>query len=255
MLRELVMSTRAPRYFVDKVSFKTTASKSQLESLKDKHKGKPMLVVGNGPSLNKTPLNDFQHVPSIGMNKIDLLFSRVTWRPDLILCVNNLVVKQHREQFVESDIPVFVSWKARWFLPQHAKNVSYFLNDLGDDFSEDIVERVGSGGTVTYAALQFAYYMGANPVILFGVDHSFKAEGKQNAIAKREGDDVNHFDPNYFKAGSFWGLPNLDLSELAYQKSRDAFEADGREVLDATIEGQLDIFKKIDLDTARRLTA
>jgi hypothetical protein len=81
-----------------------------------RHKGGPILVVGNGPSLNETPLEEFADLPAIGMNKIDLLFSRTTWRPSLIVCVNNLVAQQNRAAFAAIDIPVFLAWKCRWFM-------------------------------------------------------------------------------------------------------------------------------------------
>ncbi|MFK7840888.1 MAG: hypothetical protein AB8B54_01370, partial [Sphingorhabdus sp.] len=109
---------------------------------------------------------------------------------------------------------------------------------------------MGSGATVTYAALQLAYHMGANPVIIVGVDHSFDKSGSANIYEKRSGADNNHFDPNYFKDGSYWGVPNLDASEEVFLKSRIAFEQDGRKIYDATVDGKLQIFEKIAIDDA-----
>ena len=60
-------------------------------------------------------------------------------------------------------------------------------------------------------------------------------------------EDQNHFDPNYFRKGQLWGIPNLEQSEFEYQLARDAFERDGREVLDATVGGKLDIFRKVSI--------
>lgn len=252
---KLILLTRPLRYFLNRVSFSMSGARADLASLKDAHKGKPMIIVGNGPSLNKTPLDEFPGIASIGMNKIDLLFKRVKWRPSYIVCTNGIVVKQHRDVFADSDIPVLLSSKNKRSMPKKTKKVSYFLSNISRDFSPDFSEGVGSAATVTYTALQLAYYMGANPVIIFGVDHSFKYEGKANDIAKREGADVNHFDPNYFKSGSYWGVPNLDLSEKAYLASRIAFEEDGRKVYDATIGGKLEIFEKISVEDAKELTS
>ncbi len=95
--------------------------------------------------------------------------------------------------------------------------------------------------------------MGADPVIICGVDHSYATKGKPNEIQRREGPDVNHFDAAYFKAGSLWGIPNLELSETAYQASLHAFEQAGRKVYDATIGGKLEIFPKISVDRALEL--
>lgn len=251
--RQLIMGTRPIRYWLDSATYRAAGAADQLEALRGARKSQPMLVVGNGPSLNKTPLDDFKGVAAIGMNKIDLLYDRVSWRPDLVVCTNSLVVKQHATVFAESEIPVYLSWKARRMMPGDARNVHYFLSLASREFHGEITQGVGSAGTVTYTALQLAYFMGADPVILFGVDHSFKTGGNPNDVALRKGEDVNHFDPNYFTAGTYWGVPNLDLSEKAYLASRLAFEADGRRILDASIGGKLDIFEKIDLDQARTL--
>lgn len=210
-----------------------------------------MLVVGNGPSLNETPLNDFSSIPSIGMNKIDLIYPRTIWRPEFVVCANNLVAKQHQDVFAASGIPTFLAWKARWLLSgENRKKLQFFNMTLSNAFSTDPSKGFGSSATVTYIALQMAYWMGADPVILLGVDHSFKYSGPEATYQKREGPDTNHFDPNYFKAGSYWGTPDLHQSEIEYAYARQAFEADGRRVLDATVGGKLNTFGKLDIAEA-----
>ena len=250
MLHLIAAATRPLRYRWDALTFRSRSIES-MSKLKGSCRGRPLLVVGNGPSLNRTPLDAFAAVSSIGMNKIDLLFERTTWRPDLIVCVNNLVVKQHARQFASSEIPVFLSWKARHFMPYALrKKVEFFLSLDSDEFSMDITRGVGWGSTVTYTALQFAYFMEADPILIVGVDHSFKADGPAHDIARRAGPDVNHFDPNYFKAGTYWGLPDLDGSEKAYAAARRAIEGVGRRVFDATIDGKLTVFPKISIEQA-----
>jgi len=249
--RSLIMSTRPLRYGIDGVMFRTFADTAALRQQKDRFAGSPMLVVGNGPSLNKTPLEEFAGVPSVGMNKIDLMYSRTRWRPSVVVCLNNIVVKQHQDHFAASEIPVFVGWKARHLVSRHNRDrLNYFNTLLSNRFSTDAVTGFGSSATVTYIALQMAYWMGADPVILFGVDHSFNYSGSHATYQKRKGSDVNHFDPNYFKEGTIWATPDLDQSELDYALARQAYEADGRRILDATIEGKLEVFPKISVDQA-----
>jgi len=254
LLKQLLSATRPMRYWMDGVSFKRSPVRHHLKDLRDACAGKPMLVVGNGPSLNDSPLDEFSAIPAIGMNKIDLLFGRVKWRPSMIVCINNLVIKQHWRSFVQSEIPVYLSWKGRWFVKRKFRgDVKYFLDLLSPEFSTDLLDGVGMGGTVTYTALQIAYYMGANPVILFGVDHNFAFEGKPLEYSKRKGADQNHFDPNYFKEGDWWGLPDLEASELGFSYAKAMFEKDGRNIYDATIGGKLDIFEKISVSKAKSL--
>ena len=254
MLKTLIGTTKTVRYTLESWLFQLSKQSQHLETLRDRYKGKPMLIVGNGPSLNKTPLERFKNVASIGMNKIDLLFGRTSWRPDMMLCNNNMVVIQHRDQFALSTIPIYLAWKSRWFIRRNSQSIHYFNALQTEAFQTDIPHRVGSGATVTYTALQFAYFMGADPVIIVGVDHNFDRSGDVNAYERSKGDDVNHFDPNYFGGGTLWGLPNLDASERVYAMSRQMFEADGRKIYDATIDGKLQIFEKISIEHAIKLT-
>lgn len=91
--------------------------------------------------------------------------------------------------------------------------------------------------------------MGFEQIVLIGVDHSFVAKGKPNATVVSQGDDLSHFDPGYFGKGFRWQLPDLDTSEQGYWMARQAFETAGRTVVDATINGQLQVFPKVSYDS------
>ena len=56
--------------------------------------------------------------------------------------------------------------------------------------------------------------------------------------------DPNHFDPNYFAPGENWDAPDLAQSEISYQAARAAFEAAGRKIIDATVNGACTVFEK-----------
>lgn len=252
--RRIFNSTKPARYFLDSILFKFFAETDPLWSLKNAHAGKPVLVIGNGPSLNKTPLEEFVGVPAIGMNKIDLYFENKNWRPEVIVCLNSMVARQHQDRFAALDVPVLLAWKSRFLLSRDNRRKMIFFNLVsGNDFSGDPVEGFGSSATVTYVALQLAYWMGAEPVILFGVDHSFKYSGPSSTYQIKQGPDENHFHPNYFGHGAIWATPDLDQSEIEYQMARTAFEADDRTIYDATIGGKLDVFEKIDLGRVREI--
>ena len=102
------------------------------------------------------------------------------------------------------------------------------------------------GFTVTYVALQLAFHMGFKKVILIGVDHNFTTKGPANQAVVSQGDDPNHFAPNYFGAAFKWQLPDLEGSERAYRLARQAYETAGRMVVDATVGGKLTVFPKVD---------
>jgi hypothetical protein len=105
------------------------------------------------------------------------------------------------------------------------------------------------GATVTFVAMQLAYFMGFKQVILIGVDHNFTSTGKPNTTVVSTGADPNHFHPGYFGKGFRWQLPDLETSEIAYRMAKSAYEKNGREILDATIGGKLTVFPKVNFDT------
>ena len=244
---------RPIRYRLEGLAYRLTGHPLRLAQLKNRFANQPMLVVGNGPSLNSTPLDEFVGVPAIGMNKIDLLFPRVKWRPSLIICMNRHVMAQHQDRYAAIEIPVYLSWQSRWFIRTKNRGAATYFLDLADtSFSTDITRGVGISGTVTYAALQFAFYTGADPVILLGVDHSFAVTGPANKLVVSHGDDQNHFDPNYFGNGIKWNLPDLVESERGYSLARKAFEAHGRKIWDATLGGKLQAFERIGIVESMR---
>jgi hypothetical protein len=114
-----------------------------------------------------------------------------------------------------------------------------------ENFCPKITGRIFEGFTVTYVALQLAYHMGFDQVILVGVDHNFVTQGPANQAIISQGDDPNHFAPNYFGKGFKWQLPDLVGSERAYLMARNAYSQASREILDATMDGKLSIFPKV----------
>jgi Protein of unknown function DUF115 len=251
--KSVITATRPMRYAFDRLTYPNN-NRAYLQSLRGAWKGKPALIVGNGPSLNKTPFDEFENVLSIGMNKINLLFPKTKWRPTFITCINDVVVRQHAEVYENSEIPIILPWKNRWHLKPAGSNVHFFLNKHAGDFAEDFSQGVPLGCTVTHTALQFAYYLEADPIIIFGVDHSFVHTGGAQEYIRWQGKDVNHFDPNYFKHGSLFGTPDLIESERLYAICKSKFEAAGRKIFDATVDGKLRIFDRLSVDEAIALT-
>lgn len=240
------------RKFIELCVFKVF-NISSIHKYKNFLKGQPIIIVGNGPSLNLTPLDEFRNISSIGMNKINLIFKKVKWRPSFIICTNGIVMKQNKAFFQNSSIPLILDFKA-FFMKIRGVNTSYFFTQRKSDFSLDFTESVGWGYTVTYQALQFAYYLGANPIIILGVDHSFNVEkGEKITYQKNTKDDTNHFDPNYFGKGSIWGVPDLEGSERDYIEAREFFKKEGIKVYDATVSGKLQVFKKISIKEALKI--
>jgi hypothetical protein len=104
-------------------------------------------------------------------------------------------------------------------------------------FCYDISQGVHEGRTVTYAALQIAYYLGFKEVIIIGMDHRYDYAGNPNEASRLDGADPNHFCADYFGGGQAWHNPDLEHSEESYRIARTEFEKDGRRIIDATFNG------------------
>ena len=225
----------------------------RLVELKDIHKGKRAFVIGNGPSLKQTDVAKLRNEFTFGMNRIYLLFPELGFHTTYFCATNDLVIEQFHDDILALPMPRFLAWRShRHFsaqLPITQLPTFVFTSYTGPRFSSDVRGRVWEGATVTNLALQLAFHMGFERVILIGVDHNFTSKGDANKTIVSQGDDPNHFAPNYFGKGYKWQLPDLDTSEIGYAFARDAYQKAGREVLDATVGGKLTVFPKVEYNS------
>jgi len=225
----------------------------RLAALKDIHKGQRAFIIGNGPSLKKTDLTKLKNEVTFGMNRIYVLFPELGFHTTYFCSINDLVIEQFNSDILALPMPKFLAWRSHRHFPAtlQSSNVPTFLytSYTGPQFSPDVRGRVWESATVTNVALQLAFHMGFQQVILIGVDHNFTSKGEANKTVISQGDDPNHVSPNYFGKGIKWQLPDLDTSEIGYALARDAYQKAGREILDATVGGKLTIFPKVDYNS------
>ncbi len=205
------------------------------------------VIVGNGPSLNETDLSRLDGVDVFVSNYAHLkpdLFERATY-----LCVvNNLVAEQGAAAFslLRGVTKVFPYWLGYCIAED---DDTLFVDSIGyPEFSTDIAKNISWRHTVSFFHMQLAYGLGYRRVALVGFDHSYRqneslAEG--DVVDQREA-DANHFDPRYFK-GKKWHAADVDNMEAMYRLAKDAYEADGRVIVNATVGGHLDLFDRVDL--------
>lgn len=244
----------------------------RLKELKGIHKGKRAFIIGNGPSLRQTDLSKLKNEFTFGMNRIYLLFPELGFHTTYFVSINDLVIEQFKDEILAQPMPKFLAWRShRHFSPQLPITNPQFSNSprkassfqssssslptflyttyTSPRFSSDVRGRVWEGATVTNVALQIAFHMGFEKIILIGVDHNFTSKGDANKTVVSQGNDPNHFAPNYFGKGAKWQLPDLDTSEIGYAMAREAYRKAGREVIDATVGGKLTIFPKADYNS------
>lgn len=227
------------------------ANTAALESFRNKHAGERCFVIANGPSLATMDLSPLRKEVTFGMNRLYLIREKMGFLPTYHSVINDLVLEQFTSEIAELPTTKFVSWSQRHLFanPPGLHYLRPYMS-IEDKFSYDLTKGIYSGGTVTYATLQLAYYMGFKEVYLVGLDHNFADKGRPNTTEVREqAEDKNHFHPDYFPKGVKWQLPDLYRSELSYALARQAFEADGRFIKDATLGGKCDVFEKVSFES------
>jgi hypothetical protein len=225
----------------------------RLSEMKDIHNGKRAFIMGNGPSLKQTDLSKLKNEITFGMNRVYLAFPDWGFSTTYLCVTNDLVVEQFVDDINALTIPKFIAWRShRHFPPQTPLSqlpIFVYTSYTGPHFEKNATRRIWEGATVTNLALQLAYHMGIEKAILIGVDHNFASKGDANKSVVSQGDDQNHFLPNYFGKGITWQLPDLDTSEVGYTFAREAYRKAGREVVDATVGGKLTIFPKVEYNS------
>lgn len=244
-----------------------SSNKKEWKQLHNKFKGQRVFLIGNGPSLNKTPLYLLKDEHTICFNHFYLFEERLNWIPTFYCITDNLVVKDLLDQLTS----LIEKYKFNFFPDIHFRGENfknqikpshkvYWLNQVfGEGFSEDM-PKVYPGGSVIYEGFQILNYLGFDEIYFLGVDMNFKIHKtaeyldkklKSVDIISQENDDPNHFDPRYFGKNKKYHQPEafvIDniLFNLKYLSSiTDKMHL---EIYNAGIDSKVDFFKKKKLE-------
>lgn len=223
---------------------------SRLDALRNRHAGQRCVVMANGPSLNRMDLGVLRGEVVIGLNKIFLGIKRFGIYPSYYVAVNPKVLAQSADAIRQLNCVKFLGFHAAAAgLAEDALTHIVDTRSPPSRFSADLAHGMHEGWTVTHAALQVAYHLGFSEVVLVGLDHRYQCSGAPNKASFLRGDDPNHFCPEYF-GNQEWDHPDLERAEESYRAARQAFETDGRRIIDATVDGACEVFEKLDLNSA-----
>lgn len=222
-------------------------------------RGRRCFVVATGPSLDKMDLQPLRNEITVGCSRI-FLNAKINFP------LKYLVFTDHRVlPFLWTTLNAW--WKARpgtarfFMRPDGSRKFSdqyrtvarsmrgprtfwFRLNQTKFAFSRNATRNVTVGVSVTYAALQFAYWLGCNPVYLIGCDSTPSGHFK-NSIKK------DYFVGQKKKMiGDRRLIRPLDGSLLKlymqyFVVAKRQFAADKRCLYNATIGGRLDVFKRV----------
>ena len=239
-------------------------SYEELRNLKDVHKGETCIIIGNGPSLNQIDMDLVSQFPHFAVNSYFLLEEKIKRPPDFYVVEDTAVFKDNFSEIIDFEagqkfFPMIYKEKLLdGRTSEDLGNPLFFRMNQGfygrstgtlgyPRFSQDFSQRAYCGQSVTIINLQLAYWMGFQRVLLIGMDFSYhipsdaKIDGN---IIVSQSDDPNHFDPRYFGSGKTWKDPKLSRVLQNYRLAKEIFEADGRQILNCTVGGALEIFER-----------
>ena len=211
----------------------------ELKKFHNIHKGETCIVIGNGPSLNDAPMELLNKYITFGSNKIFLL----PFTPDYYCVIDGDMLKDCLAVLQNGWAP-----KREMFLRAEARveNNNYIYPIISSGFGMDISNFVVMGGTVSFALLQIAYFMGFETVLLVGVDHRYTKSNNDGKFGQfvASGKDPDHFvgedGSPYFSEGKMYNRPEDTTG--AYKIAEELFRKTGRKIINLTPNSQLKVF-------------
>ncbi len=249
-----------------------TVNKRSLEVwkiLKGKYEGKRAFLIGNGPSLNKTPIYFLANEYTMCFNRFNVMFERLSWKPTFYMNVDPLVAEDMAQEINEIipnvDFAFFPDIHThgldyRTFI-KDADNVQWMFPQLKGFYFD--LPNVGLGGTVAYPALQVLTYLGFSEIYLIGVDmnyqvHTTVKEIKETNVTSTMDDDPNHFDPRYFGTNRKYHQPvkkivdnMMNAFEFAANKIKNNTNT---KVFNAGIGSMVKCFEMVEFNTLFKYT-
>jgi Protein of unknown function DUF115 len=240
----------------------------RLSTLHNKFSGQRIFIMGNGPSLNKTPLDLLKNEYVFGLNRVSLLFERLSWRPTFFTAFDVRVVPDNAEEFSSLDIPYkFFSARYKELMGEKSNHYWHHTKGFYEGFESSFEPTViysgfGGGGTIAVIAIELAFFMGFREIYLIGTDVSYTVpttvrqsgadifgNGIKLELESTRDDDANHFDPRYFGRGKKWHNPNVQDMKIGFARAASYIEDRGGALINATVGGELNEIPRVEFES------
>ena len=246
-------------YFIKRQFLNDPINDKKWSLLKNRYKGKRAFLIGNGPSLNRTPLHLLENEYTFCVNRFTLMFDRIGWLPDMYAISDDLLMSDMVEEInklknkvkyiflpdIHPSAPIKTNYKR---LIKRVEALHWIhLDKIG--FSNKL-PSIGINKTVTNVALQILVHLGFEEIYLVGVDLDYSNIQSSLNIDNRtlistENDDINHFDPRYFSGGRKYHIPRMEETLEKFIEAKIFCDRNGVKVYNATVGGKLDAFPRI----------
>ncbi|MBT4922854.1 MAG: DUF115 domain-containing protein [Rickettsiales bacterium] len=223
-------------------------AKAELRSYKNLHKGKKVIIIGNGPSVRLEDLEQFKDYVTFSCNRFHLCYKDTGFRPTYTVCIDPNMIRDFGHDIAKNcENDLFISSSNITKNHDNAKYI-YRHRTLPFVFSEDVAEYVSNGSSVVCVAMQIACYMGAKEIYLYGVDHSFEySKGAALWDSKSVRGDNNHFIDNY-RSNKKWRAPQTEEIEDSYQMCKAWLKEHDISIFNISRKTKLDIFPKLNIE-------
>ena len=173
------------------------------EQLADTYEGERIFLIGNGPSLAETPLDELDGEYSMAMNGVNFIYDETDWRPTFYLFTQGnfeqtrrehveenvdsgatcFIDDRHRDVFGDRDNVHYVTKRELKFDPVDNQRPLHEIeldtlelmepDELWRYWSDDPVDELYTYHSM-YGAIQLAVYMGFDQLYLLGCDLGFQ---------------------------------------------------------------------------------
>ena len=258
-------STRRIKSFYLRKRFNNSQNINRWSTLQNKFEGETVFLIGNGPSLNKTPLYFLKNEFTMCCNRFYIINERINWTPTFYMTTDNLVLSDSLDEinsFIpQTQISFFpdIHFRGDKFIDkiENHGNVYWIQQLFGEGFSINL-PKVYPGGTVIYEGLQILNYLGFKKIYLIGVDMNYQIHKTAKYLNKRsvdiesqDDDDPNHFDPRYFGKNSKYHQPEgfVIRDILKNLKYLSGLTTDlNIEIINAGFDSKVDFFPKTNFE-------
>ena len=228
---------------------------NELRQYRNIHKDARCFIIGTGPSLTVEDLEKLKGEVTFGSNRIFEIFEQTDWRPTYYMNQDYQLICKFTEEIRNLRVK-------RKFMPIEAmkhfpgvSDTSYFVLRHKDfypkyaDFSTHLDRYMGQGFTVTYGAIQMAFYMGFSEVYLLGIDHNYSISLNEKGIPVMQNDVEDYFKGSKASNAGL-NLPRVVESTMAYMTARKFADTHKNfKIFNATRGGKLEVFERVDLDS------
>jgi hypothetical protein len=236
--------------------------------LKGKYEGKRIFIIGNGPSLNKTPLYLLKNEYTICFNRFNLMFERLNWHPKFYAIIDTEVALDMVDEINEitrntdfSFLPDANDGKLKIKEEVDSMPNVLFFHGIPLSFSNHL-PWLSYGNTIAFPAFQIMKHLGFSEIYFCGIDANYKIDttskiieevklkgDRVQVITSEADDDHNHFDPRYFGKGRTYHQPTQLLVDKLIGNMNTVYENTRKsniKVVNVGYDSKIKVFDKMD---------